>query len=92
MPADLKSRTHFFHSNLLQVDSAPFSNFDIVFCQNVLSDFERDRQRWIIDQLTNRVSPGGLLILGAGEDVQWLNSGMRRVAWPGVSAYRKVGG
>jgi len=88
----LRARTHFFHSNLLHVDSAPFADFYIIFCQNVLIYFERDRQRWIIDQLIERLRVGGLLILGAGEDFTLQNPSVRRLHWPGVSAYRKTGG
>jgi chemotaxis methyl-accepting protein methylase len=87
----IRSQTHFFHSNLLHVNSAPFADFNIVFCQNVLIYFQRDKQRWIIDQLVDRLRPGGLLVLGAGEDVRWLNKGMRRLEWPGVCAYTKTG-
>jgi len=88
----IRARTHFFHSNLLHVNSAPFADFNIIFCQNVLIYFEREKQRWIIDQLVDRLREGGLLILGAGEDVRWLNQSMRRVQWPGVCAYKKTGG
>lgn len=88
----VRARTHFFHSNLLHVDSAPFADFNIIFCQNVLIYFERERQRWIIDQLVERLRTGGLLILGAGEDVSWLNEDVHRLQWPGVCAYRKTGG
>lgn len=89
---DIRARTHFFHSNLLHVDSAPFADFNIIFCQNVLIYFERDRQRWIIDALVERLRVGGLLILGAGEDVSWLHHDVRRLSWPGVCAYKKTGG
>jgi chemotaxis methyl-accepting protein methylase len=88
----LRARTHFFHSNLLHVDSAPFADFNIIFCQNVLIYFERDRQRWIIDQLVDRLRAGGLLVLGAGEDITLQNQSVRRLPWPGVAAYRKNGG
>jgi type IV pilus assembly protein PilK len=88
----IRTRTHFFHSNLLHVDSAPFADFNIIFCQNVLIYFERERQRWIIDQLVDRLRVGGLLILGAGEDVSWLNKSVSRLSWPGVCAYKKTGG
>jgi type IV pilus assembly protein PilK len=88
----IRARTHFFHSNLLHVDSAPFADFNIVFCQNVLIYFERERQRWIIDQLVARLRTGGLLILGAGEDASWLNQNVRRLQCPGVCAYLKTGG
>ena len=53
----IAARTHFFHSNLLHVDSAPFADFNVVFCQNVLIYFPRERQRWIIDQLVDRLKP-----------------------------------
>ena len=89
---NIRARAHFFHSNLLHVNSAPFADFNIIFCQNVLIYFEREKQRWIIDQLVDRLRAGGLLILGAGEDVRWLNQSMRRVQWPGVCAYKKTGG
>lgn len=88
----IRARTHFFHSNLLHVDSAPFADFNIIFCQNTLIYFERERQRWIIDQLVRRLRVGGLLILGAGEDVSWLGQNVRRLEWPGVCAYKKTGG
>ena len=35
---------------------------------------------------------GGLLFLSAGEDVTLQNQSVRRLSWPGVSAYRKTGG
>ena len=89
---DIMARTHFFHSNLLHVNSAPFADFDIIFCQNVLIYFDREKQRWIIDQLVARLKPGGLLVLGAGEDVLWSNSSMCRLSWPGVCVYSKIGG
>jgi type IV pilus assembly protein PilK len=89
---DIRARTHFFHSNLLHIDSAPFADFNVIFCQNVLIYFERDRQRWIIDQLVDRLRVGGLLILGAGEDVSWLRHDACRLSWPGVCAYKKTGG
>lgn len=88
---DIRSRTHFFHSNLLHLDSAPFADFNAVFCQNVLIYFPRDRQRWIIDQLVTRLRVGGLLILGAGEDAGWINNRVRRRECPGVCAYEKIG-
>jgi type IV pilus assembly protein PilK len=86
----IRSRTHFFHSNLLHVNGAPFSDFDIIFCQNVLIYFEQETQNWIIDQLVERLAPGGVLLLGAGEDVWWDNPVMRRQSWPGVCAYKKA--
>ncbi|MFT6957253.1 MAG: type IV pilus assembly protein PilK [Halieaceae bacterium] len=85
----LRARTHFFHSNLLHVNNAPFADFNIIFCQNVLIYFERATQLWIIDQLCERLRSGGLLVLGAGEDFRWKNTQMQRMNFPGVTAYKK---
>jgi len=89
---NIRSRTDFFQNNLLHVDSPVFSDFNIIFCQNVLIYFEREKQHWIIDQLVDRLTVDGLLILGAGEDAQWNHQDMRRVKCPGVCAYIKIGG
>ena len=42
--------------------------------------------------VVERLRTGGLLILGAGEDVCWLNDSVQRLQWPGVCAYIKIGG
>lgn len=89
---NIRSRTDFFQSNLLHVDSPVFSDFNVISCQNVLIYFTRKKQHWIIDQLVDRLSVDGLLVLGAGEDAQWKNKNMRRVKCPGVCAYIKIGG
>lgn len=86
----IRTGIEFFQCNLLHVNTAPLSDFSIVFCQNVLIYFERDRRHWIIEQLVHRLRPGGLLILGAGEDALWHNPQMRRLETPGVCAYYKA--
>lgn len=87
---NIRSRCHFFHSNLMHVDSAPFSDFNIIFCQNVLIYFEHDMQLKIINQLVERLKVGGLLVLGAGDDVRWTHPEMQHAQWPGVCAYKKL--
>lgn len=86
----LRARCHFFHSNLLHVNSAPFADFNAISCQNVLIYFDTETQHWIMDQLVERLRDGGLLVLGAGEDVGWNNPRMQRANLPGVSAYNKL--
>ena len=89
---NIRSRTDFVQNNLMHIDSSVFTGLDIIFCQNVLIYFERNKQQWIINQLVERLNAGGLLILGAGEDAQWKNWNMQRVTCPGVCAYIKIGG
>lgn len=90
MSAAIRARTHFLHSNLQHVDSSPLSDFNVIFCQNVLIYFEREMRLWMVSQLVDRLRVGGLLVLGAGEDALWSDSRVRRAGWPGVSAYIKV--
>ena len=87
---ELLVRTHLFHSNLLHVNSAPFADFNVIFCQNVLIYFDQETRFWVIDQLVERLRHGGLLILGAGEDSRWSHPLMKRAPCPGVCAYKKL--
>jgi len=87
---ELLTRTHLFHSNLLHIQNAPFADFDVIFCQNVLIYFDHPTRFWVINQLTERLRPGGLLILGAGEDFRWSHPSMKRAPCPGVCAYKKL--
>ena len=84
------SQTHFFHSNLLHIASAPFAMFDVVFCQNVLIYFDRATRLAILDELFARTRSQGLLILGAGEDIGWSADGAERIAQRGVTAFKKL--
>ncbi len=86
------NRISFFHSNLMHVENAPFAKFDIVFCQNVLIYFDRETRLHIIDQLLTRTRAGGLLVLGAGEDIGWHTDQAERISQDGVTTYRKLGG
>ncbi|MEP0201082.1 MAG: CheR family methyltransferase [Halioglobus sp.] len=90
MSADILARTHFFHSNLLHVCDTPFTDFNVIFCQNVLIYFDRDQQYWILDQLIERLRPGGLLILGAGEAILWSSSQLERMSFKGATAFQKL--
>jgi chemotaxis methyl-accepting protein methylase len=87
---ELLTRIHLFHSNLLHIHSAPFADFDVIFCQNVLIYFDHPTRFWVINQLAERLRPGGLLILGAGEDFRWSHPSMKRAPCPGVCAYKKL--
>ncbi len=87
---ELLTRIHLFHSNLLHIHSAPFADFDVISCQNVLIYFDHPTRFWVINQLAERLRPGGLLILGAGEDFRWSHPSMKRAPCPGVCAYKKL--
>ena len=86
--SDLRNRVRFGTSNLQHVDQCPYRGQDVIFCQNVLIYFRQDTVSRILDQFVDRLNPGGLLVLGAGEAPNWKSD--RVVRWlPGrLNAYR----
>ena len=54
--------------NLL--DSAVgFGNFDVIFCRNVMLYFGRATQEGIVSRMTERLNPGGYLLIGHTESL-----------------------
>jgi chemotaxis methyl-accepting protein methylase len=84
----LRQRVRFGTSNLRDIANCPYRGQDVIFCQNVLIYFRQDKVHEILDQFVERLNPGGLLVLGAGEAPNWKSS--RVVRWlPGrLNAYR----
>ncbi len=84
----LRQRVRFGTSNLRDIENCPYRGQDVIFCQNVLIYFREDTVHKILDQFVERLNPGGLLVLGAGEAPDWNSS--RVVRWlPGrLNAYR----
>ena len=60
--ADFRQRSgarHIFFTVICCMSTVPpLLTFNIIFCQNVLIYFEREKQRWIIDQLVDRCARG----------------------------------
>lgn len=84
----LRERVRFGTSNLRHLEHCPYRGLDVIFCQNVLIYFRQEAVRHVLDQFVERLNPGGLLVLGAGEAPQWNSS--RVIRWmPGrLNAYR----
>jgi chemotaxis methyl-accepting protein methylase len=85
---DLKDHVRFGASNLRHLDKCPYRGQDVIFCQNVLIYFREKTVNQILNHFVERLNPGGLLVLGAGEAPEWKSS--RVVRWlPGrLNAYR----
>ncbi len=64
---NIRQRTCFIQSNVLEMSTKLKQNFDVIYCQNVLIYFRQDKKQAVIEQLTQRLKPGGLLVLGHGE-------------------------
>ncbi|TWI58411.1 type IV pilus assembly protein PilK [Pseudomonas duriflava] len=67
----LRSRLCCARLNMLELAKAPLSGMDVIFCQNVLIYFRRWLRKDILNQLVNKLTPGGLLVIGVGEMSNW---------------------
>jgi len=83
----LRKRVGFAQFNLLDAARAPLKRLDLIFCQNVLIYFARDRRRELLATFANLLKPGGLLVLGAGEVTKFAHARLRRVDNRNVLAF-----
>jgi len=83
----LRKRVGFASFNLLDAAHAPMKRLDLIFCQNVLIYFARERRRELLAALANLLKPGGLLVLGAGEVTNFVHARLQRVEHRHVLAY-----
>lgn len=85
----LKDRVCFARINVLDLRSAPMQNMDVIFCQNLLIYFQSWRKKDIVSQLADRLVPGGLMVLGVGEVMDWKRPDMERVQFKDTLAFMK---
>jgi chemotaxis protein methyltransferase CheR/type IV pilus assembly protein PilK len=85
----LRSRVCFAQLNVMNLEQAPYAAMDVIFFQNVLIYFDLPRRQQILEQLVQRLAPGGLLLLGPGEMPGWRHPQLERVEYAGTLAYRR---
>nr|WP_165857741.1 protein-glutamate O-methyltransferase CheR [Marinobacter sp. JSM 1782161] len=85
----LRQRVCFTQLNVLDLEQAPMHGMNIIFCQNLLIYFRQWRRREIVKRLTERLAPGGLLVLGQGELTDWHHPSLQRVPSDSVLAWIK---
>ncbi len=85
----LQRRVAFALLNLLEIAQAPLTGLNLIFCQNVLIYFPRDRRRTLLDQMADLLAPGGVLILGPGEVLSWSHPTLERIESRRTLAYRR---
>ena len=74
---------------MMEIAKAPLGRLNLIFCQNVLIYFPRDRRRQVLTNLVKRLRPGGWLILGPGEVMTWEHPLMERTGGHRTLAYRR---
>ncbi|MHA7880737.1 MAG: CheR family methyltransferase [Saccharospirillum sp.] len=86
---EVRDRVCFTRLNVLELSRSPMKDLDLIYCQNVLIYFRKWRRKEIVSELAQRLAPGGLLILGLGEVVDWKMPELTRVPGERVLAYLK---
>lgn len=84
---DLKERVCFNHANVLNISEMPTIKLDVIFCQNLLIYFRRWLRHEIMNAFVERLKPGGVIVVGLGEVVDWVHRDVTRVAIDEVQAY-----
>ena len=85
--ASIKSLMRFQQVNLLD-SLVHLEKFDIIFCRNVLIYQSVENKRLVIEKLQQRLNPGGLLIMGAGESLLGLSEAFTTETVDGAVFYR----
>lgn len=85
--ASLKDRICFSQGNVLNIAEMPEVSMDVIYCQNLLVYFRRWLRWEIMDAFAQRLKPGGILVIGLGEVVDWVHDDVERVNIEDVQAY-----
>lgn len=84
----LRESVSFQVSNLKDIEQCTYRDQDVIYCHNVLIYFSKSMAIQIADELVKRLRPGGLLVLGAGEALDWDSAAATRWRSETVNAYR----
>jgi chemotaxis protein methyltransferase CheR len=85
--SEMQALLAFRHINLIDNAWPIHTQFDAIFCRNVLIYFDRPTQVRILHRLAAILRPGALLFLGHSESLHGLHSGLKHVQ---NTIYRRV--
>jgi type IV pilus assembly protein PilK len=86
---ELRKRVCFNHLNILDIGMAPIGQMDIIVCQNLLIYFDKEQRIEIANTLAAHLKPGGLLVLGVGELLNWEYPGVTRFPYANTLAFKR---
>ncbi len=86
---ELQRMIDFRRVNLIEGNWPGGESFDVIFCRNVVIYFNRETQDRLFRRFAERLVPGGFLILGHSENLNWLGELYEPV---GKTIYRLRGG
>ncbi len=85
----LRKRVCCARMNILEAAREPMGKMDIIYCQNLLIYFDRERREEIVTNMAEHLQEGGVLILGSGELVGWAHPFMEKLNCGHTLAYRR---
>lgn len=65
--AEIRKAVHFKRANLMHCLSATASQYDVIFCRNLLIYLEESASQHLLETFAGLMAPGGLLIVGSAE-------------------------
>ena len=86
----IKERVAFGVFNLLKINEMPKIQFDIIYCQNVLIYFSKEKKIEILEGFKRFLKIGGMLILNPADIGNWKNKNMQRITYKRTLAYKLV--
>ncbi len=86
----LRKRICFAKLNVLEMEHVPVGKVHLIFCQNMLIYFDRERRIEILNNLVDHLLPGGVLILGAGEILGWQPPVLEKIEFNDTLAFRRL--
>ncbi|NOX75013.1 MAG: protein-glutamate O-methyltransferase CheR [Gammaproteobacteria bacterium] len=85
----LRKRVCFNQLNILDIGDAPIGKMDIITCHNLLIYFDQEQRVQIANTLADHLLPGGLLMLGVGELLNWTHPHMERFHFANTLAFQR---
>ena len=82
----LRQRVSFEHCNLVNLPAPPKALFDVVFLRNVIIYFDFPTKLQVLQQVIQRIKPGGWLMVGHSESLHGMSLDLEMVA---PSIYRR---
>jgi chemotaxis protein methyltransferase CheR/type IV pilus assembly protein PilK len=85
----IRKRVCFMQLNVLEMDDVPVGKMNLIFCQNLLIYFNREKRVKILNNLNDHLLPGGYLILGSGEILGWQPDELEKINFENTLVFRK---
>lgn len=87
---ELRQRVCFNQLNALDMEKTPIGAMDVIVCQNLLIYYDRARREQLVNNFVEHLTPGGILVLGVGELVNWSHPKLERINYPNTLAFRHL--